>query len=221
MKGFFMPVKLTATRQVYFPLLELKRKESGSPKTLIHAFPYKNRPRVVQNDTGFIFLLIFCTLIKSFTMSENQNPDNEQQQPSENVISDYYDGVKQLEMEGHRTGIKKARNALFITAGLFLIWEAIAIGQTGVSLSMLPPAFIVIVVAEVGSFVGLALWTKTKPYTAIIVGIILFILLWVAAIVLVGGRAIYGGIIIRIIILVNLISALKPAKAWEDLKKNG
>lgn len=149
-------------------------------------------------------------------MSENQNPDN-LQKPSEDVISDYYEGVKQLEMEGYQNGIKKARNALFITAALYLVWEIIGLTQLG---GQIPPLVIVFVAVEVGSFVGLALWTKSRPYTAIIIGIILFVLLWVAAIVLVGGKAIYGGIIVRIIILVNLISALKSAKAWEDLKKN-
>jgi len=154
-------------------------------------------------------------------MSENQNPENPQK-PSEDVISDYYDGVKQLEKEGYETGIKKARNALFITAGLFLIWEAIAIGRIGIPISQLPPAFIAIVVAEVGSFIALAFWTKTRPYTAIVVGIILFVLLWVLAVVVSEDKtkAITGGIIVRIIILVNLISALKPAKGWEDIKKN-
>lgn len=155
-------------------------------------------------------------------MPENENQGN-QNKPAENEISEYFDGVKKLEMEGHQNGIKKARNALFITAGLFLIWEAIAIGRAGVPLSLLPPIFIAIVVAEVGSFIGLAFWTKTKPYTAIVVGIILFVILWALAVAVAEDKtkALIGGIIVRIIILVNLISALKPAKAWEDLKKSG
>ena len=156
----------------------------------------------------------FLYLNQKFSMSETQDP----QKPSEDVISDYYDGVKKLEMEGYEAGIKKARNALFVTADLFLLWEIIALSSAGFGV---PPLAILIIALEVGSFVALALWTKTKPYTAIIVGLIVFVLLWILAIVLAGGKAVYSGIIIRIIILVNLISALKPAKAWEDLKKNG
>ncbi len=146
----------------------------------------------------------------------------EESKKSENPISDYYDDERVNQMQGHEPGIKKARNALFITAGLFLIWEAIAIGRAGIPLSLLPPIYIAIVVAEVGSFIGLAFWTKTKPHTAIVVGIILFILLWVLAVAVSEDRAkaFIGGIIVRIIIIVNLVSALKPAKAWEDLKKN-
>src|SRR5258705_7055123 len=113
--------------------------------------------------------------MKIFAMSENQNPDN-QQPPAENEIADYYDGVKKLEMEGYETGIKKARNALFATAALFFIAEMITAGTSGVGVT---PLVIVVALVESGVFVALGFWTKTKPYTAIIVGLILFILQWV------------------------------------------
>lgn len=150
-------------------------------------------------------------------MPENQNHDD-QQPPAENEIADYYDGVKKLQMEGYETGIRKARNALFVTAAIFFIAEMITAGTSGIGFT---PLVIVIALVESGIFVALGFWTKTKPYTAIIVGLILFILQWVLAIVVVGGRAAYGGIIIKIIIIVYLVNALKQAKAWEELKKNG
>ena len=150
-------------------------------------------------------------------MSGNQNP-GDQQQPSENEIADYYDGVKKLEMEGYETGIKKARNALFVTAALVFIGELVSAGVSGIGIT---PLLIVIALVEAGIFVGLGFWTKTKPYTAIIVGLILFILMWAIAIVIAGGRAAYSGIIVRIIIISYLVNALKHAKAWEELKKNG
>ena len=151
-------------------------------------------------------------------MSELQNnpaPDT----PKENEIADYYEGVKKLEMEGHETGIKKARNALFITAGLVLLGEVIAISTSGAEVT---PLVIGIIAVEVGVFIGLAFWTKTKPYAAIITGLILFILLWIAAIIVNddGGQSIYKGILVKAIIIYTLVSALKPAKEWENLKKN-
>lgn len=151
-------------------------------------------------------------------MSEHQN-NLSPETPKENEIADYYEGVKKLEMEGHETGIKKARNALFITAGLVLLGEVISMSTTGVEIT---PLVIGIIAVEVGVFVGLAFWTKTKPYAAIITGLILFILLWVAAAVVNddGGQSIYKGIIVKAIIIYTLVSALKPAKEWENLKKN-
>jgi hypothetical protein len=145
---------------------------------------------------------------------ETQDPHKP---PSENEISDYYEGVKKLEMEGYESGIKKARTALFVTAALVLISELVTAGASGVPFT---PLLIGIIVIEAGIFAGLALWTKTKPYAAIITGLILFILMWVAAIAVNGGKAVYGGILIKIIVIVYLVKALKDAKAWEQMKKS-
>ena len=136
---------------------------------------------------------------------------------SENEIADYYDGVKKIEIQGYETGIKKARTALFVTAGLLLLGEIISGSAIDFAFT---PLMIGIIVFEVGIFIALALWTKTKPYTAIVTGLIVFILLWGASIALLGGKAVYSGIIVKVIIIANLISALKPAKAWEDAMKN-
>jgi hypothetical protein len=156
------------------------------------------------------------TLTKNLAvMSEHQTDPAPK---SEHEIADYYDGVKKLEIQGYETGIKKARTALFITAGLLLLGEIISASSIDFAFT---PMMIGIIVFEVGIFIALALWTKTKPYTAIITGLIIFLLLWGASIALIGGKAVYSGIIFKIIIIVNLVSALKPAKAWEDAKKNG
>ena len=150
-------------------------------------------------------------------MSENQNTTNPSP-GSENEIADYYDGIKKLEMQGYETGIKKARTALFVTAALIFIGEMISASVSGLGLT---PLLIGIALIEAAIFVALALWTKTKPYTAIITGLIIFILMWVAAVALTDGKAAYSGIIMRIVIISYLVSAMKPARAWEEAKKNG
>ena len=150
-------------------------------------------------------------------MSENQNTTNPSS-GSENEIADYYDGIKKLEMQGYETGIKKARTALFVTAALIFIGEMISASVSGLGLT---PLLIGIALIEAAIFVALALWTKTKPYTAIITGLIIFILMWVAAVALTDGKAAYSGIIMRIVIISYLVSAMKPARAWEEAKKNG
>ena len=148
-------------------------------------------------------------------MSENQNNPNPEV-PQENAISDYYDGVKKLEMEGYESGIKKARTALFVTAALLLIGEVISVSMSGLEWT---PLLIGIVAIEVGIFIALGFWTKTKPYSAIIIGLIVFILYWILTIVVNGPEAAIKGIIVKIIIIVYLVQAIKPAKAWEDTKK--
>jgi len=151
-------------------------------------------------------------------MPEDPNENTTYQTPGNgNEISDYYDGLKQLEMQGYETGVKKARTALFVTAGLLFVGELISVALTGLTLT---PLLIGIALIESGVFVGLAFWTKTKPYTAIIVGLVIFIGLWILAIIGSGFMGAIGGIIVKIIIISYLISALKPAKAWEDARKN-
>ena len=146
----------------------------------------------------------------------NENTTN-QTAGNENEISDYYDGLKQIEIQGYETGVKKARTALFVTAGLLFVGELISVGLTGLTLT---PLLIGIALIESAIFVGLAFWTNTKPYTAIIVGLVIFIGMWILAIIGSGFMGAIGGIIVRIIIISYLISALKPAKAWEDARKN-
>lgn len=142
------------------------------------------------------------------------NPEPEEKK--EDVIADYYEGVKDLEMQGYETGIKKARNTLFVTAGLVFLSEMIGASVQGIPVTAL---LVGIAAVEAGLFVALGFWTKTKPFTAIIVGLILFIGLWVLTIALTSTEAIYKGILVKIIIISYLASALKPAKAWEDAKK--
>ena len=155
-------------------------------------------------------------------MSENTMP-NEQTpeevpapEKGEDVIADYYDNMKELEKIGYESGIRKARNALLVTAGLLLLGEIIAASAAGVEVT---PLLIGIIAVEVGVFVALAFWTKKKPFSAIIIGIILFVLLWGLSVYLAEGVSKASGLVVRIIILVNLVQALKPAKAWEDLHK--
>lgn len=151
-------------------------------------------------------------------MSDDQNENKAHQTPSnENEIADYYNALKKLEMQGHETGVRKARTALFATAGLLFVGELISGALTGLTQM---PLLIAIALIEAGIFIGLGFWTKTKPFTAIIVGLAIFIGLWILAIVGSGFRGAVGGIVVRIIIISYLISALKPAKAWEYAKRD-
>lgn len=158
-------------------------------------------------------------------MSENQEQDYTNPAPGqENVIADYADELRQVEIQSYERGVKKARNALFWTAGLIFFWEMIGMARAGLGFDMM---VFVIALVEAGIFVGLALWTKTKPYTAVVSGLIAFIgimILGVVAYGIVDGtegvlKALISGIIVKVIILVNLIKALSDARALQELKK--
>jgi hypothetical protein len=77
---------------------------------------------------------------------------------------------------------------------------------------------------EAGIFVALALWTKRKPYSAAVCGIIAFIGIYALAFAgnLIASdlgtavKSLLGGFIFKIIVLVTLFQALKNAKAVQN-----
>jgi len=148
-------------------------------------------------------------------------PDNQNQQISnddeKNEITEYYEGVKQLEMQGYESGIKNARTALFVTAALLFAGELISAAISEIPFTFL---FWIIILIQSGVFVALGFWTKTRPYAAIITGLVFFILIWALAIALSGFKGALGGIIVKVIIIVYLAKAIGPAKTWEDSKRN-
>lgn len=150
---------------------------------------------------------------------ENKNPDQQ-----ENVISEYANELKQIEMEGYEMAVRKARNALFWAGGLIFLGEMISMFRQGLGFQ---PILLLIALAEAAIFIGLAFWTKKKPYTAVVTGLIAFIgIILLGAIVngMIKGsagvlKALFGGIIVKVIILVNLILPLKDAKALQEGRK--
>lgn len=90
------------------------------------------------------------------------------------------------------------------------------------------PVVFKIALVEGGIFVGLAMWTKKKPYTAIITGLIVFIVFILLSVIIYGMsegslevlKALFSGIIVKVIILVNLILPIKDAKELQDSKNN-
>jgi hypothetical protein len=151
------------------------------------------------------------------------NKISEQPESTGNQIADYHDEIRQIELEEYELTVKKARNALFWAAGLVSLGEIIGYARSGTEPDLLG---ITIIVAIVAAFIILALWTKKRPYTAIIMGIIVFclyILLNTIAFAYIEGatgilKGIFGGIIVKILILVALIRPLKDAKELQSAK---
>ena len=151
-------------------------------------------------------------------------PNNPQEEIQQDQIAEYHSDIRQIELEGYELGVKKARNALFWAAGLILLGEIIAYARSGAEVE---PIGIAIITAIVGTFIGLALWTKKKPYTAILLGIIAFVA-YLLLVVFINGfaegaegvlKALFGGIIVKVLIFVALIRPLKDAKELQKIKE--
>ena len=148
---------------------------------------------------------------------------NDQPDQQKDVIADYANEIQQIHMEGNERSVRRARNSLFWAGGLIFFWEMVSMFRT----TGFDAIVFTIALIEGGIFVGLGLWTKKKPYTAIVTGLIVFIAFIILSIVINGMlegaegvlKALFSGIIVRVIILVNLILPLKDAKELQESKK--
>ena len=135
----------------------------------------------------------------------------------ENSIVDLLE-EENLSMEGYDQPVKKARNILFAIAAIQLIGIYFASEQYGMERTI--TLALSIGLALIFFFLGL--WTKRKPYDAIITGIIVYSILIIGNAML-EPATILQGLIFKIVIFVLLITALSNAKEvqrWKDsLKK--
>lgn len=148
-----------------------------------------------------------------YTDGSQHNQSVEAAPQQENLLDDVYDDS----MEGYDKPVRKARNILFIIGGLQLIGL--------ITISNLPEpemwisAGIIIFVAVLFAILGF--WTKRKPYTAILTGLIVYgSLVLLSAII--EPASIVRGIVLKIVAIVLLVSALQNAKEvqnWMDNKR--
>ena len=132
--------------------------------------------------------------------------------------------IQQIQMEGYELVVKKARNALFWAGGLLFVAEMVAMFSRQQRFDIYVFS---IAVLEAGIFIALALYTRKKPYTAIVLGLCAFILVILASVVIAGletgaegvFKALFSGVIIKTLILVALIRPLKDAKQLQELKE--
>jgi hypothetical protein len=111
-------------------------------------------------------------------------------------------------MEGYDKPVRRARITLFIIAGLILITLYQVLPFNDDPVRMITAG---IIVFEAGIYVALALWTRKKPYTALIVSLCLFggtILLNAV----IQPASLFYGILIKIAIIVALIAGLSNAR---------
>jgi hypothetical protein len=154
-------------------------------------------------------------------MTPETNDANQQK----DVISDYAEELQQIEMDGYKRAIKKAKNALFWAAGLYFFWEMIGMFRSEGGFNI---AWFIIALIEAGIFLALAFLTETKPYTAIIAGLIYFVALNILSAFVLSAedgsfgvfKALFSGIVIKVIIIVNLILPWRDAKAFQEARKN-
>lgn len=143
----------------------------------------------------------------------------QQDDPEESLLEDLFDEPPFIDT--YRKAINRARITLFALAGLQVLSVAY---YFLLDYSIESIAFLMIYALVIAAiFTGLAFWTKKKPFTAIVVGLVLYTVLLIYSIIFYSYNW-WSGILIRIFVYIMLISALKGAKqvqAWQDtMQKN-
>jgi hypothetical protein len=142
------------------------------------------------------------------------------QTPQQEVsVFDVDEEFRQHERELHLRAVRQARNTLFIVGAVsflvemgFVFYYREQFDTTRIYITLGIDLVILF------GFVCLGFWTKTKPYLAILCGLILYLLIQVIAAIS-DPSTLYKGLILKGIVIGLLISGLKRARALQDLDR--
>jgi len=145
---------------------------------------------------------------------ENNEPDQNPIQSSPGSIFT----EQEFSIQGYDKHIRQARNAIYAVAIL------LAINLLIYSFNI-PEGYqyfwldLIIWSAFIAGFIFLAVYTKRKPYHAIVAALILY-----AAFIILNAvidiSTLYGGFIFKIIIIVLLVKAINNAREAQELQDN-
>jgi peptidoglycan/LPS O-acetylase OafA/YrhL len=145
-------------------------------------------------------------------MEDNKAPEQNADNNSETIFSG-----EEFSMQGYDKHIRQARTAIFVAAGV------LAINLLILSFTV-PDSYeylwidISIWGAFIAGFIILGIWTKKKPYTAIISALILYVV-FIVLNALVDITTLYKGIILKVIIIVLLIKGLGDARQAQRMQE--
>lgn len=138
-----------------------------------------------------------------------EQPELPQEPSKEESIFDTED----FSMKGYDKHIRNARIILFVIAAFQLVGIFLSLKLSGPVMWISIGGYTVIALV----FSALALWTKQKPFTALLIGLILYIALLVGD-AIVDPSDIIKGILLKILVIILLILGLKNGKQAQDLR---
>jgi hypothetical protein len=144
---------------------------------------------------------------------ENNNLDDQPKDPNQETIF----SPEEFSLEGYDKHIKQARNAIFAVAILLVINLVVLAFSIPENYEYLwvDIAFWSVFIA---GFILLGLWTKRRPYYAIIGAICLYTI-FIVINAAVDISTLYKGIIVKVIVFVLLIKGINDAKEAQALQK--
>jgi hypothetical protein len=138
-------------------------------------------------------------------------------------IADQIERLKRQNLSGNWVAVGKARRIMFWIAVLLFISEMMAMHE---HLRGFDITWFMIALIEAGAFIALGIWTKKKPYTAVVTSLIIFLaMLFFSAYqgfeMASQGitRSLISGALVKLIILVTLIKAVNDARELQKAQK--
>lgn len=148
----------------------------------------------------------------------NSEPVNKQ-----DSIADQIEQIKQQDLSGNWVAVGKARRIMFWIAVLLFIGEMMTMHEQvrGFDIGIFTIAMI-----EAGIFIALGIWTKKKPYTAVLTGLIIFLIMIIFSAYRgseMGSqglvKSLVNGVLVKLIILVTLVKAVNDARELQKSQK--
>ena len=143
---------------------------------------------------------------------ENSNlPEETHEKNTETIFSE-----EEFNIRGYDKHIRQARNAIFIAAGILALNVIILAATVPDYYEYIWIDFLVWG-AFIAGFIALGLWTKKKPYSAIMGALILYALFIILNAVI-DINSIYKGIIFKIVIIVFLVKGINDAREAQRMQ---
>ncbi|HLP52774.1 MAG TPA: zinc ribbon domain-containing protein [Chitinophagales bacterium] len=118
--------------------------------------------------------------------------------------------VKRYELEKAQGVVKNGVTTLYVLSGLILLADLVVYYTTD------NVGFLIAGILLPVMFVGLAQWAKVKPFTALVVALVLYVTL-ILSDVFVNPASIVQGIILKIIVISALVKAVRGAKDAQNI----
>lgn len=116
---------------------------------------------------------------------------------------------------GYDKHIRQARNTIFVVAAIQFIFGLVSMFAMEEVTAKWVSFGIAAFTASI--FVVLALWTKKKPYTAILVALVIYCLLIIVDVIF-QPLSIFKGVIIKVLVIIYLAKGLNNAKEVHQTK---
>jgi hypothetical protein len=123
----------------------------------------------------------------------------------------------EFSMEGYDKHIRHARNACYIGAAILLVNAIVLFYQYPFNLEVFWLDYLLWTL-YIGGFIACGIWTKHKPYYAIIGGMII-LGLFIVINAIIDPATIIGGWIYKLGIAVTLFKGLQDAKQAQQMKE--